>query len=71
MKQKLQNNKNLSQNAKKLLGEPDAANFIGVPYSTLKFWRRIGKVEFYKTSSGRIAYSTEQLKQFKSEAVAA
>ena len=60
-------NKNLSvvNNTETLFSENDAANKLNVPYTTLRFWRQIGKVDYIPISSGRVAYSEQNLNKIR------
>lgn len=49
-----------------LYSKPQAAEFIGVSISTLDRLMAAGKIEFYRVSLRRIAFSREQLENYLS-----
>lgn len=48
-----------------LYSEYAAAKEAGIPPSTLRLWRRKGRVTFFQLTSGRIAYSKQTVAELK------
>jgi predicted site-specific integrase-resolvase len=52
----------------KLLTEQQAADYAGYKRTTLRAWRSTGRGPvYYRTETGRIRYSAEDLDQFRSQ----
>jgi predicted site-specific integrase-resolvase len=65
----------LKNNSETLFSEPDAAERLNVPYTTLRFWRQMGLVKHFQITNGRVCYAAHHLMEIseksKKAAVAA